>query len=154
MRYKSLVLATTFLAASAYAKEPQAYQSGKVLQMDSARCVIKGKDAKSFSSETAGIDSAPTQGDTKAPKVVCQDYLLQGEQVIYRIRPRNSKHAALLPVGEWAQFRLAKNKMLLRMPSSDSPTSSSKELEYIVVSMTPRGDSTADAHPIRLNHLQ
>lgn len=154
MCYKSLALATIFLVASAYAKEPRAYQSGKVLQMDSARCAIKGKEVKSSSSETAGIDSALTQGDTKTQKVVCQDYLLQGEQVIYRIRPRNSKHVALLPVGEWAQFRLKKNKMLLRVPSSDSPASDSKELEYIVVSMTPRGDSTADAHPVRLNHLQ
>jgi hypothetical protein len=159
MRYKSLLLATIFLAAFAYAREPQAYQSGKVLQMDSARCVIEGKEAKSSSSETAGIDSDLTQGDTKTQRVVCQDYLLQAEQVIYRIRPRNSKHAALLPVGEWAQFRMKKNKMLLRMPgsdspASDSPASNSKELEYIVVLMTPRGDSTADAHPVRLNHLQ
>ena len=73
MRYKSLALATIFLVASAYAKEPRAYQSGKVLQMDSARCAIKGKEVKSSSSETAGIDSALTQGDTKTQKVVCQD---------------------------------------------------------------------------------
>jgi hypothetical protein len=138
MRSKSLVLATILLVASAYAKEPKAYQSAKVLQMDSAQCGVDGKGAKTPS---------------------CQDYLLQAEQVIYRIRPRSLKHAVLLPVGEWAQFRLENNKMLLRVPSSDSPASDrqdsdSREREYIVVSMTPRGDSTADAHPVRLNHLQ
>ena len=46
----------------------------------------------------------------------------------------------LLPVGEQAQFRLEENKLLLRVESVDS-----KEREYIVVSMMPRGDSTADA---------
>jgi hypothetical protein len=56
----------------------------------------------------------------------------------------------LLPVGEKAQFRLVKNKMLLRVEDLDS-----KEREYIVVSMTPRTDSsTAEASPSRLNHLQ
>jgi hypothetical protein len=55
----------------------------------------------------------------------------------------------LLPIGEQAQFRLAKDKLLLRVQALDS-----KEREYIVVSMTPRGDSTADASPARLNHLQ
>jgi hypothetical protein len=69
--------------------------------------------------------------------------------MFYRIRPRDAKHPVLLPVGERAQFRLDKDKMLLRVEDLDS-----KEREYIVVSMTPRGDSTADASPARLNHLQ
>jgi len=29
-----------------------------------------------------------------------------------------------------------------------------KERDYIVVSMAPRSESTADARPVRLNHLQ
>jgi hypothetical protein len=53
-------------------------------------------------------------------------------------------------VGEPVQFRLQKDKVLLRVREIDS-----KEREYIVVSMTPRSDSsTADATPTRLNHLQ
>ena len=53
--------------------------------------------------------------------------------MIYHIRPRDEKHPALLPVGEKAQFRLDKDKMLLRVEDGDN-----KEREYIVVSMTPR----------------
>jgi hypothetical protein len=44
---------------------------------------------------------------------------------------------------------LNKNKFLLRVEDLDT-----KEREFIVVSMTPRGDSAADANPVRLNHLQ
>ena len=70
--------------------------------------------------------------------------------MIYRIRPREEKHPVLLPVGDQAQFRLAKDKMMLRVEDLDG-----KEREYLVVSMTPRSDaSTADATPIHLNHLQ
>jgi hypothetical protein len=145
MRYKTLVLASLLLAATAYAKEPKAYQSGKLLQMDSVQCGVDEKDAKSFAGEMIGTDS----GHKKTQELLCQEYLLQAEKTIYRIRPRDTKHPVLLPIGEQAQFRLDKDKMLLRVEDLDS-----KEREYSVVSMTSRGDSTADASPARLNHLQ
>jgi hypothetical protein len=145
MPYKSLVLATLLLAATAYAKEPKAYQSGKLLQMDSVQCGVDEKDGKSFTGEIIGTDS----GHKKTQELLCQEYLLQTDKMIYRIRPRDAKHPVLLPVGERAQFRLDKDKMLLRVEDLDS-----KEREYIVVSMTPRSESTADATPARLNHLQ
>lgn len=145
MRYKSLVLASILLAATAHAKEPKAYQSGKLLQMDSVKCGVDEKDAKSFAGEMIGTDS----GHRKTEELLCQEYVLQAEKVVYRIRPRDEKHPALLPVGAQAQFRLEKDKLLLRVEDLDS-----KEREYVVVSMTPRGDSTADASPGRLNHAQ
>src|ERR1700733_13779899 len=146
MRYRSLVLASIFLAATAYAKETKAYQSGKLLQMDSVSCGVDEKDAKSFTGELIGTDS----GHKKTQELLCQEYLLQTEKMVYRIRPRDAKHPVLLPVGERAQFRLDKDKMLLRVEDLDS-----KEREYIVVAMTPRADnSTADATPSRPNHLQ
>ncbi|HXM66797.1 MAG TPA: hypothetical protein VN911_08705 [Candidatus Acidoferrum sp.] len=145
MRFQSLVVASILLAGTAYAKEPKAYQSGKLLQMDSVQCGMDEKDAKSFTGEMIGTDS----GHKKTQELLCQEYLLQTERVIYRIRPKDTKHPILLPVGDQAQFRLQKDKMLLRVEDLDS-----KEREYIVVSMTPRSDSTADATQVRLNHLQ
>lgn len=145
MGYKSIVLASILLAATAYAKEPKAYQSGKLLQMDSVNCGVDEKDGKSFAGEMIGTDS----GRKKTQELLCQEYLLQTDKMIYRIRPKDAKHPVLLPVGERAQFRLDKDKMLLRVEDLDS-----KEREYIVVSMRPRGDSAAAAGPARLNHLQ
>jgi hypothetical protein len=145
MRYKSLVLVSILLAATAYAKEPKAYQSGKLLQMDSVSCGVDEKNGKSFAGEMLGTDSS----HKKTQELLCQEYLLQTDKMVYRIRPKDAKHPVLLPVGERAQFRLDKDKMLLRVEDLDS-----KEREYIVVSMTPRSESTADASPARLNHLQ
>lgn len=134
------------LAAVCYAKDPRAYQTGKLLQMDSVQCGMSEKDGQSFAGEMLGTDS----GSKKTQEVLCQEYVLQAERVIYRIRPRDAKHPVLLPVGDQAQFRLKKDKMLLRVEDLDS-----KEREYIVVSMTPRSDgNTADASPARPNHLQ
>jgi hypothetical protein len=143
MRYKLLVLASILLAVTAYAKEPRAYQSGKVLQMDSVKCGVDEKDAKSFTGEMIGTDS----GHKKTQELLCQEYVLQADKLVFRIRPKDAKHPMLLPVGEQAQFRLEKDKLLLRVESVDS-----KEREYIVVSMMPRGDSTADASPALPNH--
>ena len=145
MRPKSLLLTLILLAATAYGREPKVYQTGQLLQMDSVQCGVDEKDAKSLTGEMLGTDS----GHKKTHELLCQEYLLQTDRVIYRIRPRDEKHPALLPIGDHAQFRLEKDKMLLRVEDLDS-----KEREFIVVSMTPRGDKTADASPSRLNHLQ
>jgi hypothetical protein len=134
------------LASAAFAKDPKPYQTGKLLQMDSVQCGMSEKDGKNFAGEMLGTDS----GSKKTKELLCQEYLLQSERIIYRIRPRDEKHPVLLPVGEQAQFRLQKDKMLLRVEDLDS-----KEREYIVVSMTPRSDSsTAEATPAHVNHLQ
>ena len=146
MRSKLMLCVVLGMASAAYAKDPKPYQTGKLLQMDSVQCGMAEKDGKSFAGEMLGTDS----GSKKTHELLCQEYVVQAERVIYRIRPRDEKHPVLLPVGEQAQFRLQKDKMLLRVEDLDS-----KEREYIVVSMTPRSDSsTAEAASSRPNHLQ
>jgi hypothetical protein len=145
MRSRLMLCVVLGLASAAYAKDPKAYQTGKLLQMDSVQCGMAEKEGKSFAGEMLGTDS----GSKKTHEVLCQEYVVQAERVIYRIRPRDEKHPVLLPVGEQAQFRLQKDKMLLRVEDLDS-----KEREYIVVSMTPRSDSTAADASSRPNHLQ
>jgi hypothetical protein len=146
MRSKLMLCVLLGLASVAYPKEAKVYQTGKVVQMDSVKCGTAEKDAPSFAAEVLGNDS----GNKKAQEVLCQEYVLQTGKVIYRIRPWDEKHPVLLPVGESAQFRLQKDKMLLRVEDLGG-----KEREYVVISMTPRSESsTADATPSRLNHLQ
>src|SRR2546430_15806834 len=145
MKSKIVIVAILF-ASMAQAKEPKVHQNGTLLQMDSAECGVDENSAKSVVGELVGTDSA----HKKTHALLCQEYLLQSETVIYRIRPRDEKHPVLLPVGQKAQFRIQKDKMLLQVEDLDS-----KEREYIVVSMTPRSDSsTADAAPPRVSHLQ
>jgi hypothetical protein len=147
MRSKWILCVIFGVAVSAYAKEPKAYQTGKLLQMDSVQCGTSEKHSNSVAGEVLGTDS----GSKKTEQVLCQEYVLQAERVVYHIRPRDEKHPALLPVGSQAQFRLEKDKMLLLVEGLDN-----KERQYLVVSMTPRTDaSSADAAiPERVNHLQ
>src|SRR5256712_7808727 len=134
MRSK-LFLCVMVLAALAYAKTPKTYQTGKLLQMDSVACGYDEKNGKSLAGEMLGTDSS----HKKTHELLCQEYVLQAEKVIYRIRPRDEKHPVLLPVGEKAQFRMQKDKMILRVEDLDD-----KDREYTVVSMTPREDSSPE----------
>lgn len=145
MRFK-LLLTALLLASVAQAKEPKHYQTGRLLQMESVECGYDEKGGKGFTGELLGTDS----GHKKTKALLCQEYVLQSDYVIYRIRPKDDKHPVLLPVGEQAQFRMDKDKMVLRVEDLDD-----KDRQYLVVSMTPREDSkTAESTPSKLNHLQ
>ena len=129
----ALVLALAPVAAQA---REHAHDSGTLLQMDSAECGTDQKSGKSLAGEIIGTDGA----HQKTHMLLCQEYLLQSERIIYRIRPKDDKHPALLPVGQKAQFRLDKDKMKLMVEDMDS-----KERDYIVVSMTPRQERNETA---------
>src|SRR6476646_11594667 len=124
-----ILMSGVLLVSLAQAKEPKVHQSGTLLQMDSVECGVDENSGKSVVGELVGTDSA----HKKTHALLCQEYLLQGDTVLYRIRPRDEKHPVLLPVGQNAQFRIQKDQMLLQVEDGDS-----KEREYTVVSMTPR----------------
>lgn len=128
----TVIIVVSLLAATCFAREPKPSQSGTLLQMDSVGCGMDENSGKSIAGELIGTDGA----HKKTHELLCQEYVLQTDRVIYRIRPRDEKHPALLPVGEHAQFRMEKDKMVLRVEDLDS-----KERDYIVVSMTPRANT-------------
>lgn len=134
MKIATMLAITVVAGASlAYGKDAKPQYSGTLLSMDSAECGAEQKGAKSLTGEVLGTDSA----HQKTRVLLCQEYLLQTDQVIYRIRPKDDKHPVLLPISAKAQFRLEKDKMKLRVEDMDS-----KERDYIVVSMTPRAETT------------
>ena len=135
MKAKALMVVVVCCGAvlSAQAKDPPAYMKGVLLEMESTPCGMAEKGSKTIAGEILGTD-----GEHKmTQQVLCQEYVLQTERTIYRIRPKDDKHPTLLPIGETAEFRIVKDKMVLRVPEA-----SDKERDYIVVSMTQRAEST------------
>lgn len=106
--------------------EPIFHQTGTITNMDAVPCGVDENSGKSFAGEILGTDGA----HKKSREMLCQEYVLKTDQVMYRIRPRDEKHPVLLPVGESAQFRVKKDKLLLAVPELDG-----KEREYSVTSM-------------------
>jgi hypothetical protein len=123
-----LILAT---ASVALAKDPASYERGLLVSMDSSNCGVAEKGSKTVAGEILGTD-----GEHKSTQeVLCQEYVLQGDRIVYRIRPTDAKHPNLLPVGDKVQYRIHKDKMYVLDREGDS-----KEREYSVVSMTMRQD--------------
>ena len=115
------------LGSFAFAKsEPVFHQTGTITNMDAVPCGIDENSGKSFAGEILGTDGA----HKKDRELLCQEYVLKTDRVMYRIRPRDEKHPVLLPIGEQAQFRIKKDKLLLAVPELDG-----KEREYSVTSM-------------------
>jgi len=124
------LLAVLLLATMVQAKEPKHYQSGRLMRMDSVKCGTDEKNGKSLAGEMIGTDSS----HMKTRELLCQQYTLETSSLVFTVRPKDDKHPVLLPIGENAQFRLQKDKMLLRVEDMDD-----KEREYIVVSILPKG---------------
>jgi hypothetical protein len=128
-----LTLAGLVLAAAsvALAKDPPSYDKGLLVSMDSSNCGVTEKGAKTITGEVLGTD-----GEHKSTQeVLCQEYTLQGDRIVYRIRPTDMKHPNLLPVGDSVQYRIHKDKMYVLDREGDT-----KEREFSVVSMQMRQD--------------
>lgn len=138
---RSKILWTALLLAlvgTAQAKEQPSYQKGTLVQMESVPCGYAEKSGKNITGELLGTDSA----HKKTQEMLCQECVLEADRIVYRIRPKDDKHPMLLPFGESAEFRIHKDRLLLRVPEADG-----KEREYTVVSMVPRADAK-DSKPV------
>jgi hypothetical protein len=131
MRKTSYLVVLLFSSLSLQAKDKPVYERGEIVQMDSAACGFAEKDGKTLAGEIFGTDGQ----HKKTQETLCQEYMLRSLRITYRIRPKDDKHPSLLPIGETAEFRIHKDKLLLRVPEADG-----REREYIVLSMTPRTD--------------
>lgn len=107
--------------------------------MESSQCGYAEKGGKTFAGQILGTDGE----HKKTQEVLCPEYILETERIVYRIRPKDDK-PTLLPVGETALFRIHKDKMRLKVPEGDD-----KEREYYVISMMPRPEAAKSAKNTR-----
>ena len=125
----TLVLVT---APVTLAKDAASYEKGTLLAMNSSNCGTAEKGSKTVAGEVLGTDGEHKSTQT----VLCQEYVLQGDRIVYHIRPMDTKHPMLLPVGDAVQYRIHKDKMYVLDREGGE-----KEREYSVISMAVRDDA-------------
>jgi hypothetical protein len=118
-------------------------QRGMLESMQSVPCGAKERGLTGLGSLMGSVGVEHVNSHEQ----LCQQYLLRTDEMDYHIRPMDSKHAAVLPVGREAEFKIKKDRLFLRMADDKKE----KELPYQVVSMEPANsaskmDSTA-YHP-------
>lgn len=125
-----LAIAILLLSSLLYAEEKK-YHSGQLLQMESIQCVV--------------FQNHPDQGTDSS---LCEEYVLQSDEVLFHFRSKDAKHRSLLPVGKTVEYRIDEGHFYLRLADR-------KDREFTVVSMEPRDQH---AQPVRstmkINHLQ
>lgn len=146
MRFIKLLAVVLLLVGLAAAKDRTVYDHGTLMKMNAVNCGYDQKDGKTFTGVVLGTDAQ----NRHMREALCQEYVLESAHITYRIRPKDDKHPELLPVGDNVEFRIHKDKLLLRNPEENQ-----KEREYIVVSMEPRTDVPAPApQPLGTAHKQ
>lgn len=130
-----LVLAALLAASVAQAQEVKKYHSGRLLQMESLQCTV-------FENPSSNPDAADT--------ATCQEYVLQGDDVLFHLRAKDAKHPSLLPVGKSVSYRIEEDRFFVKLSAGDR-----KEHEYHVVSMEARvRPEAAVQSAMKINHLQ
>ncbi len=130
-----LALAALLVAALAQAQEPKKYQTGHLLQMESLQCTV-------FEN--------PKPGDKDPDSALCQEYVLQGDEVLFHLRAKDTKHPLLLPVGKDLEYRVEEDRFFLRLEAGDK-----RDHEYAVVSTEPADKPAAATQTaMKINHLQ
>lgn len=123
---KRVLIVVVMCTAVLSAKNASRNRLGVLLRMESVPC--GAVEASGFSKAVLGAPApAPVQDDR-----LCQEYVLRSEGLYYRIRSRDRKHPVLLPIGEQAQFRLHRDRMLLQVEDFDS-----KSYEFTVLAIVP-----------------
>lgn len=133
MRLK-LIFVLLMVTCLAEAKEARFYDKGTLVEMKSVECGVDSKGAEGI----GGILGVDDSQHVKTRQMLCQEYLLRTDRLEYRIRPKEEKHPALLPIGSQARYRITKDTMRVLVPEFDK-----KEREFLVVSATQRVDGAS-----------
>ena len=109
-------------------KKKKLEQRAMIENMEAVPCGAKQHGLTGLGSLWASAGIEHVNSDEK----LCPQYLLRTDDMEYRIRPQNLKHAVLLPVGQEAEFKVKKNELQVRTPHGDR-----KMRPYQVVAVNP-----------------
>ena len=115
-------------SAAAKDKKKKPAPRGMVESMQSVPCGLKERGVSGLGSIFGSVGIQHVNSNEK----LCQQYLFRTDEMEYHIRPTDTKHAVLLPVGHEGEFKLKKGRMILRVPDEDK-----KARQFEVISMQP-----------------
>jgi hypothetical protein len=138
MNAKSAILLATILVMavplSAGGKKKHEPERAMLEKMEAVPCGAKQRGLTGLGSFWASVGVTSVNSNEK----LCPQYLLRTDEMDYKIRPIDLKHAVILPIGHEIVFKIQKDRMLLEDPDGDK-----KMRSYEVVSMeqSKPGDS-------------
>jgi hypothetical protein len=107
-----------------------------VEKMESVPCGAKEKGVTGLGTIWASAGITHVNNDEK----LCPQYMVITDQMEYHIRPTDTKHPVVLPVGHEVIFKIKKDHMILKAADGDN-----KQMTYLVVAMKPNSEASASA---------
>lgn len=135
---RCMVLAIAVMSAvplSAGGKKKHDPERALLEKMEAVPCGANQKGLSGLGSFWASLGVTDVHTNEKR----CPEYLLRTDDMDYRVRPLDLKHAVILPVGHEVVFKIQKNHMMLKDPEGDK-----KMRSYEVVSMEPAGNPSRE----------
>lgn len=93
MKWMRLVVIVTLILLAApilFGKDQPSYDKGLLMSTESSTCGMTENSGRTMTRESLGTDALH-----QTQEVLCQDYVLQAERIIHRIRPTDEKHPVL-----------------------------------------------------------
>ena len=130
-------LALTMLhPTSAAAKDKKKPPRGMIESMQSMPCGVKQKGLNGLGAVWGSVGVTSVSSNEK----LCPQYLFRTDDLEYHIRPKDTKHPVILPIGHEAEFKINKDEIFLKVPEG----SDHKTRAYHVISMEPINNSNAE----------
>src|SRR5579862_6601722 len=140
MNFKTaLILALVLLSAvplSADDKKKKQPERALLEKMEAVPCGAKEKGVTGLGTVWASAGITHVNSDEK----LCPQYMVITDDMEYHIRPTDTKHPAVLPVGKEIIFKIKKDHMILKAADGDK-----KEMTYLVVAEKPNSEVSASA---------
>jgi hypothetical protein len=105
-----------------------------VEKMESVPCGAKEKGLSGLGTPWGSAGITHVNSDEK----LCPQYMVITDQMEYHIRPTDTKHPAVLPIGHEVVFKIKKDHMILKAADGDN-----KQMTYLVVAMKPNSEVSA-----------
>jgi len=103
-------------------------------KMESVPCGAKEKGVTGLGTPWGSAGITHVNNDEK----LCPQYMVITDDMEYHIRPTETKHPVVLPVGHEIVFKIKKDRMILKVADGNQ-----KSMTYIVVAMKPTTEPQA-----------
>jgi hypothetical protein len=113
---------------SAAAKDKKKPPRGMIESMQSLPCGVKQKGLNGLGAVWGSVGVTSVSSNEK----LCPQYLFRTDDLEYHLRPKDTKHPVILPIGHEAEFKIKKDEIFLKVPDGDHKTRA-----YHVISMEP-----------------
>ena len=125
-----ILLAAIPASAGGEKKKPERAMLEK---MEAVPCGAKEKGVTGLGTPWGSAGITHVNNDEK----LCPQYMVVTDQMEYHIRPTDTKHPVILPVGHEIVFKIKKDHMILKVADGNNQ----KEMTYVVVAMKPNSDA-------------